>query len=122
MRLALLVADRREFELRRWRDGLEASLNGHVDVVVLLLAMPEINVNKADDQRYTLLYQASDAGHVTIVKLLLEAPSIKIHAENGYGDTALDIAKENEHFDVVNLFARHGPPFKQKKNDDDDEY
>ena len=50
-----------------------ASLNGHVDVVNVLLLAAEADVDKATDMGATPLILASENGHLEVVKALLAA-------------------------------------------------
>ncbi len=81
-----------------------AGKNCHTDVVRLLLAAKDIDVNKTGDS-WTPLITASMRGHAAIVRLLLAAQGIDIYAENSWGNTAFDMACKEHHDDIAQLIA-----------------
>ena len=48
-----------------------ASLNGHIEIIKILIEHKEVNINQKDKSGYTALHWASRNGHKEIVKLLL---------------------------------------------------
>jgi len=84
-----------------------ASLNGHLDVVKLLLGAEGINVNQAEEDGCTGLYVASsEKGHLDVVKLLLGAEGINVNQAKNTGVTALSMATTSGHTDVVRLLLQ----------------
>lgn len=84
-----------------------ASLQGHVEVVKLLLASKKVDVNAKDITGTTSLMAAAKRGHVEIVRLLLEADA-KLDNQSEQGMTALAMAAMDGHMDVVNLLVSRG--------------
>ncbi|MDR1901501.1 MAG: ankyrin repeat domain-containing protein [Treponema sp.] len=83
---------------------MAAALNGHAEVVSLLIAS-KANVNAVDKDGDTALMAASAAGHLDIVELLIAAKA-NVNAKDKFGDTALLFAAANGKKDVaVRLIA-----------------
>jgi hypothetical protein len=55
-----------------------ASQQGHVEVVRLLLAHPDVEVNKGPADGATALIVASQRGHVEVVRLLLARQDVEV--------------------------------------------
>jgi ankyrin repeat protein len=121
-----------------------ASEKGNVEVVKILLAAKDINVNKASKfgrtpldmatennhteiiqllkdagaQLYTL-YVASRDGHTDVVKALLAAKDIDVN-KTEYSGTPLDTATENNHTEIIQLLqdagAQHCSLYSASKN------
>jgi hypothetical protein len=68
-----------------------AAYRGNLDLVVLLLAQPHIQVNVPDGGGYTALMYAADHGSQDIVDLLMKAGA-NPHLKNSWGETAEDLA------------------------------
>ena len=85
---------------------IDASLNGHVEVVEALLAKGA-DINAKTKIGWTALIGASLKGHVEVVKLLL-AKGADINATTEDGRTALMAASSKGHQEVVNLLKAHG--------------
>jgi len=82
----------------------KASINGHADVVELLLKHGAY-VNATSFYGSTPLHYAAYNGHANVVKLLLEScadPS----AKNNKGETAADLARERGHTEIANMIER----------------
>ncbi|XP_066942509.1 ankyrin repeat and SAM domain-containing protein 1A-like isoform X16 [Macrobrachium rosenbergii] len=89
-----------------------AALNGHKDVVSLLLAH-EASTNVQDFKGSTPLHLAAWAGHVEVVRALLQqGPSIpNVNHQNKGGETALHCAAQYGHTEAAQLLvARGGDP------------
>lgn len=71
-----------------------------VDMVSVLLAAPDSNVNRADEDGMTPLMYASTAGSVTTVKFLLTAGA-DVCAKDKNGMTSLMLAVTRGHVEVV---------------------
>jgi hypothetical protein len=79
----------------------------HGAVVDLLLARPEIQVNRGD---ISPLYIAAANGHLDIVNKLLAHPQIDVSQARCDGASPLLIASENGHVDVVTSLLKAGLP------------
>ena len=74
-----------------------------MQVIEMLLAAPEINVNHTADKGFTALYVASQKGRAEVVKRLLAVPGIKINSATRNGSTPLIMASQNGQKDAVAL-------------------
>ncbi len=89
---------------------LVAAAGGHAQIVEMLLARPDVDVNATSAARRggaTALYMASQNGHAGVVSLLLHAEGVKIEARSGPtgppGVTPIDIATHRKHKAVAAL-------------------
>ena len=78
-----------------------------MDVVRLLLANKEIDINQCDNQNITPINTASDYGHIDVVKLLLAQPNIDINKQDKWGDTPEACASKKGHTAIVALFQNY---------------
>lgn len=83
-----------------------ASQNGHLDVVQALLAR-EADVNAKDKDGKTALIRASQEGHLDITQALL-AKGADVNAKTNDGKTALDVATAGGHADVRAFLLKEG--------------
>jgi len=101
-----------------------ASEAGFSEVVSLLLAMQDIDVNQADNNGATPLYVASHRGNSEVVSMLLAKQDIDVNQANNNGATPLYIASENDKFAsqegltrvVSMLLAKQGIDVNQAKD------
>lgn len=84
-----------------------ASLQGHLEVVRLLLNSKKVDVNAKDVTGTTSLMAASKRGHVDVVKLLLEFDA-KVDIQSEQGMTALAMAAMDGHVEVVSMLVARG--------------
>ena len=81
-----------------------ASMNGHLQVVELLLK-DNADVNAQEEDGFTALMVASENGHTQVVELLLkEHADIKLQTNDGV--TALMLASQNGHQKVIELLLK----------------
>ena len=80
-----------------------ASLNGHKEIVRMLLERPEILVNLQNSGGQTALIWASRMGRTEIVQMLLERPEILVNLQDEWGWTALMYASDSGHTEIANL-------------------
>ncbi|KAL3589542.1 hypothetical protein FPOAC2_11711 [Fusarium poae] len=85
-----------------------AAHNNHVDVVTLLLSVPEVSVNHANNYGVTPLFSAARFGHIETVKILLSSPDIELDCENWKYLTPLHAAVANGHVEIAKLLIEHG--------------
>ena len=83
-----------------------AALNGHVEVMKLLLRY-NADVNLLDNRGRTALHVAASKGHVEACSLLLKHGS-RIFDGDFQGNTALHLAAMGNHVDTVDLLAFQG--------------
>ena len=91
--------------------GLIASaMNGHTDVVNLLVGTHGANVDGVDEYGRTALIHAANRGHTDTVNALAGTLGANVDAvEKNVGQTALMLAAYNGHTDTVNALAgTHG--------------
>ena len=78
-----------------------------MNVVRLLLARKEIQINQCRKNNTTPINTASDNGHTDIVKLLLAQPNIDINKQDNWGDTGESCASKKGHTAIVALFQQY---------------
>ena len=84
-----------------------AAVEGHADIVELLLEQQDIEVNSLNYPRSTPLLLAAWKGHTEVVKLLLAREDIEVNKQNRHGHNALHWAAYNGHTEVVRLLLEH---------------
>lgn len=84
-----------------------SSLQGHIEVVRLLLTSKKVDVNAKDVSGTTSLMAASKRGHAEVVKLLLDSDA-KLDIQSEQGMTALAMAAMDGHAEVVSLLVGRG--------------
>ena len=94
-----------------------AALNGHKDVVVLLLAN-KAELDAKDISGDTALHWAAQQGHKDVVELLL-ANKAEVDAKDICGDTALHWAALNGHKEVGELLLANKAWVDAKNNNGD---
>ncbi|KAA8646822.1 Ankyrin-2 [Aspergillus tanneri] len=90
-------------------DGLtlySAAMNGHVEVLRLLLDKPA-DLNIPNNSGMTLLNSAAESGHLEVVRLLLDRGA-DITVTNSSGWTPLNSAADSGHLEVVRLLLDRG--------------
>ena len=85
-----------------------ASKHGYVEVVKLLLAHPNININLKDIHGQTPLSIGCQYGKVSVVRLLLQDPRVDIRLGDYMGRTPLWLASCNGKHEVVEWFIASG--------------
>ncbi len=97
-----------------------ASENGYVDVVRLLLAHKDVELNhQANSNGATALYVASQNGHFEMVRLLLARQDVEVNKSTANGYTALMLASQDGHVEVVRLLlARQDVEVNKTPQDD----
>lgn len=81
-----------------------AIINGHTDIVELLLTVPEINVNLRDNSGKTALMHAVISGRYQMVSLLLEREDVEVDIQDKNGETALIHARRGRNGNLIRLF------------------
>lgn len=84
-----------------------AALRGHVEIVRILLALPEVDINKGNSLGCTPLRVAAQNGHLAVVKLLVENHA-DVHDGGSDGATPLLMAAQVGHHKIVQYLAEHG--------------
>ena len=95
---ALLIASGADTRARNHGSLLEASTNGHVDVVKLLV---EHDASSLDEVDTIVTRAAGDNGHADVIEVLLQ------HGAR-VGDGSLVIASQRGYAGVVKLLLQHG--------------
>ena len=82
-----------------------ASHKGHIDIVRMLLAQPDVDMNAENLRKETPLHLAAKEGRYQVVKELSLETSGRLRAaeEDKYDRTALQLAVENRHKDIQKL-------------------
>jgi ankyrin repeat protein len=87
---------------------IEASHQGHTEIVRMLLENKNIEINQRDKEyRRTALILASYEGHVEIVKILLEKENIDINQKDKSGKTALMHASREGYEEIVKILLKN---------------
>jgi ankyrin repeat protein len=80
------------------------SCHGRLEIVQLLLARDDIDVNLQNEYRRTALMIACDYGHLEIVKSLFAHDEIDVNMQSEKDDwTALMLVSEDGHLEIVKL-------------------
>ena len=87
-----------------------AAVQGHLEVVALLLEQPGIDWNQAANDGSTAFHLAAACGHQQVVDLLLEQPQIDLNAATDDGDTALHFAALEGHQEILTHLLSAGQP------------
>ncbi|KAJ4004805.1 hypothetical protein NW752_009529 [Fusarium irregulare] len=87
---------------------LLAAHNDFVDIVQLLIDIPEYPVNHPTNYGVTPLFAASRFGHLETVKILLTRDDIDLDCENWKALTPLYAAVANGHLEVAELLITNG--------------
>jgi len=66
---------------------IHAAMTGNLAITRLLVKLPGIDVNLADNEGNTALHVASQGGHADIVSLLTLCPNLYIDSRNESGIT-----------------------------------
>ncbi|KAK2805464.1 hypothetical protein FQN51_000290 [Onygenales sp. PD_10] len=86
-----------------------AAMEGHQEIVKLLLKAPMVNLNIQDTYYgQTPLGVASDHGRAEVVKLLLDTGELNVDAIDGSGDTPLLQAISSGHEEIVKILLDTG--------------
>jgi len=104
-----------------------ASMNGHADVVKLLLGLPAINVNVRSGYGATPFSLGCMEGKVLVVRLLLKDPRVEVALADNNGRTPLWWASCNGRHEVIEWLMASGRDLgdldkMSKYRDDDREY
>ncbi|EUC43367.1 hypothetical protein COCMIDRAFT_101049 [Bipolaris oryzae ATCC 44560] len=78
------------------------------EVMAVLLAHEEIDVNRHIGYRSNLLAKAAGHGHIEVVKLLLQHPKIDVNLKDRRNRTLLERARFNSRQEIVDLLLSHG--------------
>ena len=92
-----------------------ASLRGHVEVVEVLLAHPDINVNLMNMTGQTPLSLGCECGRVGAVQVLLKDPRVDITLTDNWGCSPLCYASSGYH-EVVEYLIANGRDLGDVKN------
>ena len=93
-----------------------ASRHGHVEVVKLLLAHPNINVNLKDKDGQTPFSRACQFRKVSVVQLMLNDPRVDLTLSDNSGRTPLWWASFNGHDEVIEWLIASGRDLGDVKN------
>lgn len=85
---------------------IEASKNGHIDIVKILVE-EHVDINTKDDVGYTSLSYAALKGHTEVVDLLIEYGA-DVNSKNNWGGTALVQAVFFGHVDIAKILIDNG--------------
>lgn len=89
-----------------------ACINGHVDVIKLLIKYGASINKKAHDPIKVPLQTACAYGQIEVVKFLLKQDNLEIDAHGENNETALLIATHGENYKIVELLLKAGASIK----------
>jgi ankyrin repeat protein len=78
-----------------------------IEILKLLLKLPDINVNIQDKYKENILHSACEENNIKIVKLLLAHPNIDVNIKNKYERTPLYIACRYNNIELAKLLLTH---------------
>ena len=81
-------------------------LEGHLEVVKLLIEMEGVLVNQVNNEGFSALMLAAYFGNLEVVKLLIEKEQVLVNQVNNKGDCALILAVSKGHEKVVKLLLK----------------
>ena len=81
--------------------------DGRSAVIPLLLAHPDINVNRKNKYGSTPFYCAC-FGYTSSVREMLKDSRVKVNERNSYGYTPLHMAAYGDHFDIIKWWIASG--------------
>ncbi len=84
-----------------------ASLNGHRDIVELLLSLQAINIDQKGDEGMTALHLACRKGNLEVVQLLLDF-NANLEACTRHGMTALHLASKRGYATIAEMLLKQG--------------
>ena len=108
----------------QWTALHVASIRGHAEVVKLLLAHPDVDVNIKDDGGQTPFSLGCLRGEVSVVEVLLKDPRVNVTLDDDHGCTPLWCASRGGHFEVIECLIASGRDLgdvKNKKGEDWDD-
>ncbi|CAI7575128.1 unnamed protein product [Penicillium crustosum] len=90
---------------RLWRQTplLYAAMNGHVDILRLLLATNRVNVESKDVRGWTPLAYAAAHGQAKVMKVLIKVRAIRFGSRAQWDETPLMLAVMNGHEAVTRI-------------------
>jgi len=100
----------------QWSGLHAASFYGHAEVVKLLLAHPNIDVNMKNISGQTPFSIGCWQGRVTVVRVLLKDPRVDISLDDNDGRTPLWHASRNGEHEVIKWFIASGRDLGDIKN------
>ncbi|KAF0688198.1 hypothetical protein As57867_020103, partial [Aphanomyces stellatus] len=87
---------------------ISASMNGHAEVVRMLLDHGGVDINVVERNGISALISASMNGHAEVVRMLLDHGGVDINVVEMWDNSALIRASENGHAEVVRMLLDHG--------------
>jgi len=78
-----------------------------IDVINLLLSIPELDVNQINSAGETALIKACEKGHSKVVRQLLAVQNINLNIVSKYGDAAIHIACKRKHHKILKILLSH---------------
>ena len=85
---------------------VEAARAGHSEVVEMLVARDDCDINFTDTDGDTALSHSCCCGHYQVVKILMNSPKLNINLSDGDGVSALHKAIANNHVDIVRILLK----------------
>ena len=106
LRLLNVIKDPREIKNSAGFTLLHlAAHNGWTDIVELLVAKYNCDVNSGDVYNWTPVFLASSLGHLDTVKYLYNTRKCDLFIKTETGDTPLDVARRCGHHEIVKFLT-----------------
>jgi ankyrin repeat protein len=86
---------------------MNATENGHAEVVNYLLLSRGADVTRVDKELNTLLHKAVKSQKLELVKIILLANKIPINSKNAVHETALNVAEKFELTEIIQFLKRN---------------
>lgn len=89
----------------KWTPLHHAACEGHLEVVALLVSLPEVELNVGDQSLCTALILAARHGHLDVVEHLVSLPGVDVNAADNDAFGALHCAIVTNQLHVVQFLA-----------------
>ena len=93
-----------------------AAMEGHEDVVKLLLNRHDVDVNHKDSDGYTPLFLATTGGHKAVIETLINREDTDLNSKDRHGDTPLSEAAQQGHDAIVRILLERGVDLDSKNS------
>ena len=87
---------------------LHAAVQGHVEIVRLLLARDDVDMNSEDKDGRSPLWYGIDKGHLEVVRLFFAQGDVDVHSRDKDGRSLLSYAAESKNSNIVAQFLAQG--------------
>ena len=115
-------ADINQFNINVVTPIMAAAIEGHADVVELLMSK-DANIDLCDKDDRSLLSHAVEENKVSVVEILLNSSSAAglelLEVCDQYDNLPIHVAATEGHLEIFRLLFQHGPHLIERKNEDE---